>query len=547
MPYIPSGATAAQLEAFARRLTQQLSPASSRKSLMTVREAFARGAGYPDAHALEAAARKDEFWSNPLVALGRRHFNLTQAQALIGVRAAKLAQWASVAWKRHKALLTQSNFTLDSTRQLLAHLWSHESWEQALEAAGDTHKTSPAGGSGLELAPSWDALISRPTSRRDNFAGIHRVLGKTQDNQWVGLNWSGALTHIRVLGEQRDQRYALASQWISQRVLSGDQLFLVDASEDGSVSQAALAAAAQLGQEPCVVDLTQGVYLSNLHQMSASGLATLILALVDYPPIHHGVLINWIAKVAIRWKAGHRFDEPTEPASLLEALGDPVNQMHWWNQDVGLSTTNEATSQCAQEIFGRLPADWTCRLNEVANLWTRCFVDASCGGNRLFGPLTIFRLPFLMVQDPAKARKLVALATLPWRDHLAQGLGTPLEASYKDIIETRRAPLSHIPLLCCHVDIPAQHYARGEAVVPAQSRALGISNLFVGPRSTWAKGERPEEVMALCANINTKLYLDPMEHDDLQAVRREPGQWVIVHANRALAVWPAHDNAPGFN
>lgn len=537
MPYLPPGATAAQLEAFARRLTQQLAPPSSRKSLMTVREAFARGAGYSDAHAMEAAACKDKFWTNPLVALGRRRLNLTQSQSPVDLHATKISQWASMAWKRHKSLLGQQEFTLDHTRCLLANLWSHASWDQALKAARDTPKPSGLSVRGLVMAPSLDALMRLPTSHTGNFSGIHRVLGETSDGQWVGLNWSGALTHVRVIGEDRKQRYTLASQWISQRVLAGDHVFLVDASEDGSVSQAAMDAAAHMGIAPCRVDLTQGTYMDNLHQMTASGLTALVLALLDYPQEHQGVLISWIAKVALRWKAGHRFDESNDPASLVRVLGDPVQQSHWWNLDVGLPLPNES----AQTTFARLPADFSHRLKSVESLWKYCLVNTSPDDDRLFHSFTIIRLPFLLSEDPAMARKMVAMATLPWRDHLAQGLGKPLEGTYENIIDTQPDPLERIPWVCCHIDIPVQYYARGEAVVPAQSRALGISNLLVGPRRAWAQRERHDEVLSMRANVNTEIYLDPGTQDGPENVPIEPGQWLVVHAGQAQAVWPVEN------
>ena len=76
MPFDLTSLTAEQCNRFVDRLATHLHHADARARLMAVREAFAKAAGFPDAHAAERASPSEPF--------------------------SKTLLWASQAWKKHR-------------------------------------------------------------------------------------------------------------------------------------------------------------------------------------------------------------------------------------------------------------------------------------------------------------------------------------------------------------------------------------------------------------------------------------------------------------
>ncbi len=114
--------TLEQCTHFASRLATHLQPTQSRQRLMAVREAFAKAAGYPDAHALEQAIKRAR---QAIPGLTMRDGT---PQALTLPTFGQALQWATVAWKRHRDLLTAEPFALPQAQALLAAIWGHASW-----------------------------------------------------------------------------------------------------------------------------------------------------------------------------------------------------------------------------------------------------------------------------------------------------------------------------------------------------------------------------------------------------------------------------------
>lgn len=186
MPFDLTSLTSEQCLRFVDRLTTHLQPPASRQRLMAVREAFAKAAGFPDAHAAERAAPPVEF-----------------PQALA---------WASQAWKHHRALLARDPFEEADAEALLAAIWGYDSWM------------------GVTVAISLLSLQGKGN-------WIH---GKDGDTPavWLGASEKGALglseraweKHVLVIDEDEERRRKLAYGMAAERCLKGDRVVIFDGS-----------------------------------------------------------------------------------------------------------------------------------------------------------------------------------------------------------------------------------------------------------------------------------------------------------------------------
>ena len=545
MPYLPEAATPALLNAFARRLAQQLNAPSARGGLMALREAFARAGGYPDAHALEAARAQDSTWRNPIAAIGLAPSAARPADTIAGIAPGKLFDWAGQAWKRYRPLLSPPAFGEAEAQSLLCLLWGHANWDGALQATITGKRPAPKPHPGLVVAPSLEALHAQACSdRRNNFRGLHQVLGRTEDGQWLGLDWSAALVHQLLLDDDRVRRNALIGRWIRHRVLSGDRLFLVDGSVDGVPAAAAQAAAAEIGERAHTFEIHQKGAFAHPHLLTTPTIAVWLMALTGRQGDPQA--LSWTVALARRWKAGHRYGESTDVHALLDLAG--TYDAHWWHRDVGMAEHFEA-----QALLGRLDPTWQQQLEQAHRHFPR---HAPCEANTLdqaLGRICVMRIEGLMqCPEIATGRAQVALATLPWRDLIATGLGEPLLASTKQLIEEPKASALRAPGFCVHADIPMGWYVPGEAVLPAQSRSMGVANLYAGPSAIFPRQGTPgrEEGLAALANCNTKLFgqyplgetiqAGGLSEAHAKAVRQ--GNYHVIHRSELIQFEPLLDN-----
>lgn len=184
MSFLPPGATLAQAEAFARRLTHQLTPAR-RAALMSFQEALARAAGYPHAHA----------WHQRLTSGGATD----QLPALYGAHPCRVTSWGKALWKAHPQWRTNRALALTDVQAGLARVWGWHSWAAFQEGVDRALDVLPSASRIPEhtpwtVAPTLDQLILQLAPSRSRNAdprepvtgGLHLALGTDSDGHWVG-------------------------------------------------------------------------------------------------------------------------------------------------------------------------------------------------------------------------------------------------------------------------------------------------------------------------------------------------------------------------
>ena len=504
MPYLPHGATAAQRDAFAQRLTQHLAPTEARSGLMALREAFARAGGFPDAHAAEQMIKHDNVWRNPLAGIGLAPMPARRAYRFLGIHPAKLFEWAKEAWRTQRPLLAAEPFDGRSARILLAGLWGHTSWDQALRF----ERTQPRERTWrpeLLRADTIEALREAGMGMgRGNFRGLHMALGTTPEGQWVGVGMQQAMVHMLLTDEDRQRRYGVAQAWIAHRINCGDGAFVVDASANGDVTQACQAAARDVGRRVVVYDLTSpSPEMPWIGSLGAATLAHVVYALLtaNRPDAGRDQILSWVALVAVRcvasWRSGHH----ATPHSIVQALADPRTNAWWWAQDVGLS--QPPTHDAVVAAYEGLPQDWDARLAPLTTL-----LASQIGSSELSPQISlehqvaVFRLPFVLARPHEEdSQHRVVLANALFRALLGGEVGMPLLEDVDMIRE--KGPLERCPLFYVSVDVPQVCLERGHSVVLAQARSAGCSMLRVGPASMLAGGT--DDIRAMTGNTNTKI------------------------------------------
>ncbi len=115
-------------------------------------------------------------------------------------------------------------------------------------------------------------------------------------------------------------------------------------------------------------------------------------------------------------------------------------------------------------------------------------------------------------KSPDELANLGKLIIASLKAMLAEGLGSRVEGTYADVIETKPTN-SSTPYLCV-LDEYGYYAVKGFAVVPAQARSLGFSVIFAGQDlPAFQKGGK-EEAASICANTNVKICMkleDPQE------------------------------------
>lgn len=203
MPFDLSPLTLDQCTRFVGRLATQLQPTTSRASLMAVREAFARAAGYPDAHALEAAEKsfiKRQSDSHAGIAEPHHHFSDR------GV-----LDWARRAWKQQRALLGREPFGEDEAKALLASIWGYASWLGVVTA--------------LELKRSNQPEPWIHGNETDQ-AAIEMGTDEAGRRLWMSdLAWRG---HTLLIDGDQSRRRHVVFDWAAQRKARGDRVVILD-------------------------------------------------------------------------------------------------------------------------------------------------------------------------------------------------------------------------------------------------------------------------------------------------------------------------------
>lgn len=253
MPFDLSSLTSEQCIRFVDRLATHLQPPESRSRLMAVREAFAKTAGFPDAHAAERATPDAPF--------------------------SRVLGWAGQAWKSHRPLLSAEPFGQEQSEKLMAAVWGYPSW-------GDIITTLAL----REVQPSnW----------------VHEVSGAEPPAVWVGKADRGQVglteqawnKHVLVIDEETKRRRALVLDWARQRAAQGDRVLLMDGTAKGVSSEELRLP----GLEVSHWDWRQGVEcMPRLSSLSSSPLMEVIWAgvLKTAPaPIGQGLSPDW----AISW------------------------------------------------------------------------------------------------------------------------------------------------------------------------------------------------------------------------------------------------------
>lgn len=115
-------------------------------------------------------------------------------------------------------------------------------------------------------------------------------------------------------------------------------------------------------------------------------------------------------------------------------------------------------------------------------------------------------------KSPDELSNLGKLIIASLKAMLAEGLGSRVEGTYADVIETK--PTNSATPYLCVLDEYGYYAVKGFAVVPAQARSLGFSVIFAGQDlPAFQKGGK-EEAASICANTNVKICMkleDPQE------------------------------------
>jgi hypothetical protein len=227
MPFLPPGAPAAQVDAFAQRLTHHLAPASARAALMPFQDALARAAGYPHAHAWHQRLRR-----------GTAHDRLP---ALYGAHPQRLASWGKALWKQHPDWRTRVHppLTGDEVKTALAQVWGWPSWaefqEGLAQAADGVTRALGTPWTPWVTAPSVADLPMRVAPRRFHpghrnspvVEGLHLAVGTDPQGQWVGWGIEAAKwSHPVVRGGDAALRRRLTQHWATERLVQGDTVWL---------------------------------------------------------------------------------------------------------------------------------------------------------------------------------------------------------------------------------------------------------------------------------------------------------------------------------
>lgn len=514
MPYIPQGATAAQRDAFAQRLCYQLSLKKSRTGLMELREAFARAGGFPDAHAAESSIKKDNAWRNPLSSLGLKPVIAQPAYRFLGIHPKNLFDWAAEAWKKQRALLALENFDLDATRALLAALWGHASWKDALHF--ERHAPLPKDAPHILMAATLGSLRTLATARgRGNFTGLHIALGQTPKGEWLGMGMQQAITHTVMINETRTERYTATRDWILHRINCLDGVCLFDASVDGQTGEEIMSMARSLGRNVHFIDLTkQAPSLPWLSLLSDYSLAHLLFNLLKHKKSDEKTeapLLSWCILVARRLISERKTrGNSLVPYSIFNALQNPRTNKDWWAYDLGIK--NDATFENVLRAFEALPKDFDKRRMALYPLLSNGN-DPEQENFDFARSVTAVRLPFLL-ENPGDddGQRRAALASSLYLSHLANGLGETCEEGVMpvEIIEDmpQKNPLDRMPFFMVHLDVPLSSLPDGYSVSCAQSRSMGSAMLFAGPSSILFINKN-QECEALVVNINTKIFHGP--------------------------------------
>lgn len=203
MPFDLSSLTSDQCTRFVGRLATHLQSTASRTSLMAVREAFARAAGYPDAHALEAADKSF------IKRQGDSHAGIAEHDHRFTDRG--VLDWAKRAWKQQRALLGREPFGEDEAKALLASVWGYASW--------------------LGVVMTLELHRSNQTERwihgnEADQAAIEMGTDEAGQTLWMSdLAWRG---HTLLIDVDRPRRRHIVFDWAAQRKARGDRVVILD-------------------------------------------------------------------------------------------------------------------------------------------------------------------------------------------------------------------------------------------------------------------------------------------------------------------------------
>ena len=192
MPFDLTSLTTEQCNRFVDRLATHLHHPDARARLMAVREAFAKAAGFPDAHAAERANPSEPF--------------------------SKTLLWASQAWKKHSALLARNPFGRNEAEALIAEIWGYQSWRAV-------------------------TVVLDIQSKRDEGLWIHGTEGELpalrlgqSEKGALGLSSKAWEKHVWVVDEDASRRRKIVFDWAKERYQSGDRVVVLDGSSQGPLS-----------------------------------------------------------------------------------------------------------------------------------------------------------------------------------------------------------------------------------------------------------------------------------------------------------------------
>ncbi|WP_151193847.1 type IV secretory system conjugative DNA transfer family protein [Cysteiniphilum sp. JM-1] len=115
-------------------------------------------------------------------------------------------------------------------------------------------------------------------------------------------------------------------------------------------------------------------------------------------------------------------------------------------------------------------------------------------------------------KSPDELSNLGKLIIASLKAMLAEGLGSALQGSYNEVIESKPSN-ANTPFLCV-LDEYGYYAVEGFAVVPAQARSLGFSVVFAGQDLPAFQKASKEEAASIFANTNIKICMkleDPTE------------------------------------
>ena len=510
MPYIPAGATPAQLNHFATRLARELNEPQARSGLMSVQNAFAKAGGYPDHHAAQASFKAS--W-NPLSPFGSSG-KTTQSMympTLMGIKAHKLLEWGKYTWKKHRDILSQENITVEDVHWILAKAWSHASWENAIEhsvrvGAGPTERQR-----GLLRASNLEKLAGmcqrKNSGSLQNFFGLHTVFGQNAEGHFLGVDTGQAMTHILAVDNDTQRRHATAKRWLEYRCGAGDGIILIDGSDEQVGERTLQEQTRQKYRErPFVVDWRgEKIFLPGLENMSVATLTELLIVAINdekqpFSDEDQKELTSWIlrgAKKAVqRRETGSGFDL----SEMIQALWRPEKHLSWWGSEMG----NIDFPEPLLEQHSCLPDSWD-------EAYMRLFDQV--GGIEQSGPLEqvynraieeqktiVFQLPKTKSTLRASRERLVISTLKAW---MARELGATQSSSYEDIVEQANTN-TRVPTLLMFIDTALNGGGRGGAVIPAQARALGCAVVHIGSQDTLGLGVN-DESNAWMKNMGTKV------------------------------------------